>query len=107
MEQEKVPVADKIISLSDSDASFIVKGGWNTAVGYRPQLVSTQWGRLCHGVCVASRQRPDSPHLVPMAQEQITNTGVIPSMVSARAEPCLAPPHRERQCPAKSNFDKS
>ena len=27
MEQEKVPVAEKIISLSDSDASFIVKGG--------------------------------------------------------------------------------
>src|SRR4029077_1410629 len=38
MEQEKVPVADKIISLSDSDASFIVKGGWNAEVGYRPQL---------------------------------------------------------------------
>ena len=33
MEQEKVPAAQKIISLSDSDASFIVKGGWNTAVG--------------------------------------------------------------------------
>ena len=30
MEQEKVPAAEKIISLSDSDASFIVKGGWNT-----------------------------------------------------------------------------
>jgi hypothetical protein len=27
MGQEKVPVAEKIISLSDSDASFIVKGG--------------------------------------------------------------------------------
>src|SRR5262249_37369306 len=26
--QEKVPMAEKIISLSDSDASFIVKGGW-------------------------------------------------------------------------------
>jgi hypothetical protein len=38
MEQEKVPVAEKIISLSDSDASFIVKGGWNTVLGYRPQL---------------------------------------------------------------------
>jgi hypothetical protein len=25
----------------------------------------------------------DSPHLVPMVQEQITNTGVIPSMASA------------------------
>ena len=35
MEAEKVPVAEKIISLSDSDASFIVKGGWNTVVGYR------------------------------------------------------------------------
>jgi len=33
LEQEKVPVAEKIISLSDSDASFIVKGGWNTVVG--------------------------------------------------------------------------
>ena len=33
MEQEKVPVAEKIISLSDSDASFIVKGGWNTVLG--------------------------------------------------------------------------
>ena len=29
MEQEKVPMAEKIVSLSDSDASFIVKGGWN------------------------------------------------------------------------------
>src|SRR6202521_3960551 len=37
MAQEKVPVAEKIISLSDSDASFIIKGGWNTVVGYRPQ----------------------------------------------------------------------
>jgi hypothetical protein len=38
MAEEKVPIAEKIISLSDSDASFIVKGGWNTVVGYRPQL---------------------------------------------------------------------
>ena len=37
MQQENVPVAEKIISLSDSDAYFIVKGGWNT-VGYRLQL---------------------------------------------------------------------
>ena len=33
MEQEKVPMAEKILSLSDSDASFIVKGGWNSVVG--------------------------------------------------------------------------
>ena len=33
MEQEKVPMAEEIVSLSDSDASFIVKGGWNTVIG--------------------------------------------------------------------------
>jgi hypothetical protein len=44
VEQEKVPVAEKIISLSDSDASFIVKGGWNTVVGYRPQLARSGRG---------------------------------------------------------------
>jgi len=44
MEQEKVPVAEKIISLSDSDASFIVKRGWNTVVGYRPQLAPSGRG---------------------------------------------------------------
>jgi hypothetical protein len=32
MEQEKVPMAEKIVSLSDSDASFIAKGGWNSVV---------------------------------------------------------------------------
>ena len=44
MAEEKVPVAEKIISLSDSDASFIVKGGWNTVVGYRPQLARSGSG---------------------------------------------------------------
>jgi len=33
MGQEKVPMAEKIVSLSDFDASFIVKGGWNSMVG--------------------------------------------------------------------------
>ena len=44
VEQEKVPVAEKIISLSDSDAPFIVKGGWNTVAGYRPQLARSGRG---------------------------------------------------------------
>jgi hypothetical protein len=44
MAEEKVPIVEKIISLSDSDASFIVKGGWNTVVGYRPQLARSRSG---------------------------------------------------------------
>ena len=82
MEQEKVPMADKIISLSDSDASFIVKGGWNTVVGYRPQLARSGRGFVT-GLVLPRGNAADSPHFVTMVKEQITNTGVIPSMASA------------------------
>src|SRR6202040_4265878 len=81
MEQEKVPVAEKIISLSDSDASFIVKGGWNTLVGYRPQLARSGSGFVT-ALVLPQGNAADSPHLVEMVKEQITNTGVIPAMTS-------------------------
>jgi hypothetical protein len=55
MAQEKVPVAEKIISLSDSDASFIVKGGWDTVVGYRPPS-GAQRTWFCHGAFLTSGQ---------------------------------------------------
>jgi transposase, IS5 family len=82
MEQEKVPVAEKIISLSDSDASFIVKGGWNSVVGYRPQLARSGRGFVT-ALALPRGNAADSPHLVTMVKEQITNTGVIPSTASA------------------------
>jgi hypothetical protein len=76
-----VPAAEKIISLSDSDASFIVKGGWNTVVGYRPQLARSRGGFVT-ALVFPRDNAADSPHLVPMVKEQITNTGVIPSMTA-------------------------
>ena len=82
MEQEKVPVAEKIISLSDSDASFIVKGGWDTVVGYRPQLARSGRGFVT-GLLLPRGNAADSPHFAPMVKQQITNTGVIPAMASA------------------------
>jgi hypothetical protein len=82
MEEEKVPVAEKIISLSDADASFIVKGGWNTVVGYRPQLARSGRGFVT-ALVLPRGNAADSPHLFPMVKEQITNTGVIPAMASA------------------------
>ena len=82
MEQEKVPVAEKIISLSDSDASFIVKGGWNTVVGYRPQLARSERGFVT-ALVLPPGNAADSPHLVTMVKKQIANTGVIPSTASA------------------------
>jgi hypothetical protein len=82
MEEEKVPMAEKIISLSDSDASFIVKGGWNTVVGYRPQLARSGSG-FVSALVLPRGNAADSRHLVAMVKEQITNTGVIPAMASA------------------------
>jgi hypothetical protein len=82
MAEEKVPIAEKIISLSDSDASFIVKGGWNTVVGYRPQLARSGSG-FVSALVLPRGNAADSRHLVAMVKEQITNTGVIPAMTSA------------------------
>src|SRR5215831_10481758 len=82
MEQEKVPVAEKIISLSDSDASFIVKGGWNAVLGYRPQLARSGAGLLT-ALVLPRGNAADSPYLFTMVKEQVTNTGVTPSMASA------------------------
>jgi hypothetical protein len=82
MRQEQVPVAEKIISLSDSDASFIVKGGWDTVVGYRPQLARSGRGFVT-GLFLPRGNTADSLHLVTMLKEQIANTGIVPSMASA------------------------
>jgi hypothetical protein len=68
--------------LSDSDASFIVKGGWNTVVGYRPQLARSGRGFVT-GLVLPRGNAADSPHLFTMVKEQITNTGVTPSLASA------------------------
>src|SRR6516162_1740334 len=48
-----------------------------------PPAIGTQREWLCHRAGVAVGQRGDSPHLVPMLKQQITNTGVIPSTASA------------------------
>ena len=81
MEEQKVPVAEKIISLSDPDAGFIVKGGWNSVVGYRPQLARSGSGFVT-ALVLPKGNAADSPQLVPMVREQIINTGVTPSLIS-------------------------
>jgi hypothetical protein len=82
MEQEKVPVEDKIISLSDSDASFIVKGGWNPS-----WVTARNWhavgAALSRRLCCLGVMRPRARTLLRVVKEQITNTGVTPSMASA------------------------
>ena len=70
MAEEKVPIAEKIISLSDSDASFIVKGGWNTVVGYRPQLARSGSG-FVSALVLPQGNAADGRHLVAMVKDSL------------------------------------
>ena len=81
LEEEKVPMADKIISISDPDAAFIVKGGWTTVLGYRPQLARSGRGFVT-ALLLPAGNAADSPQLVPMVSEHIANTKVTPCLVS-------------------------
>jgi hypothetical protein len=68
--------------LSDSDASFIVKGGWDTVVGYRPQVARSGRGFVT-GLFLPRGNTADSLHFAAMVKQQIANTGVVPSIASA------------------------
>ena len=81
MTEEKVPVEEKIISLSDQDASFIVKGGWDSILGYRPQLARSGQG-LVTALILPQGNAADSPQLAAMVEAQISHTGTVPSVVS-------------------------
>jgi IS5 family transposase len=78
---EKIPNSEKIMSLSDGSAAFIVKGDRETVLGYRPQV-----GRSGNGfvtvLYVPEGNAADSPQLVSLVEDAIKNTGVVSNIVS-------------------------
>lgn len=78
---EKVPSSEKIISLSDEDAAFIVKGGWDTVIGYRPQLGKSAQG-FVSALLVPKGNAADSGQLVDVVLEHWERSGVLPEVVS-------------------------
>jgi IS5 family transposase len=81
-QEEKVPSSEKIISLSDEDAAFIVKGGWNTVVGYRPQLGKSGQG-FVSALIVPEGNAADSGQLVNVVLDHWDRSGVLPRLVSS------------------------
>jgi hypothetical protein len=81
-EEEKVPSREKIVSLSDGDAAFIVKGGWNTVMGYRPQLGKSGQG-FVSALLVPMGNAADSGQLVEVVLDHWDRTGVLPKLVSS------------------------
>jgi IS5 family transposase len=81
-EQEKVPSSQKVISLSDPDAAFIVKGGWNTVIGYRPQLGRSRQG-FVSALIVPEGNAADSGQLVDVVLDHWGRSEVLPRVVSS------------------------
>ena len=79
---EKVPSSAKVISISDGDAAFIVKGGWNTVVGYRPQLGRSGQGFVT-ALIVPTGNAANSGQLVEVVLDHWERSGVLPRLVSS------------------------
>jgi transposase, IS5 family len=81
-QEETVPSSEKIISLSDEDAAFIVKGGWNTVIGYRPQLGKSGQG-FVSALILPKGNAADSGQLVEVVLDHWDRSGVLPKLVSS------------------------
>jgi IS5 family transposase len=81
LEGESVPSGEKLISISDGDAAFIVKGGWNTVVGYRPQLGRSAKGFVT-ALIVPKGNAADSGQLVEVVLDHWGRSTVLPGLVS-------------------------
>lgn len=78
---EKVPVGEKVLSVSDQDVGFIAKGGREPVVGYKPQLARSGNGFIT-GLIVPLGNASDSGQLLPMFEQVVKRTNVIPEIVS-------------------------
>ena len=81
LREEKVPIGEKVLSVSDPDVGFIAKGGREPVVGYKPQLARSGNGFIT-GLIVPQGNASDSCQLVPMFEQVVRRMGVIPDTVS-------------------------
>jgi IS5 family transposase len=79
--QEKVPVSQKVLSLSDQDAAMIVKGEREPIVGYKPQLGRSKGGFVV-AIIVPAGNAADSGQLRPIVDLALKRTSVKPALIS-------------------------
>ena len=81
LREDKVPVQDKVLSVSDPDAGFICKGQRDPVIGYKPQLALSEHG-IITGFMLPQGNAPDSAQLIPMIKAVTARTKVVPLIVS-------------------------
>jgi IS5 family transposase len=78
---EKVPMSEKVLSVSDPDAGFISKGQRDPVIGYKPQIARSGGGFIV-GLSLPKGNAADSKQLIPMLEDVMSRTQVIPNVVS-------------------------
>ena len=79
--EEKIKSADKVISMSDKDASFIKKGDREPKIGYKPQLGRSKNG-FVSTLIVPEGNAADSGELDEVIKEHRKRTQVLPKIIS-------------------------
>lgn len=80
--EEKVPSADKIVSLFEPHTDIIVKDGRNITYGHKLNLTSGRSG-LVFDVVVEDGNPADSERFMPMLERHIASFGTTPRQVAA------------------------
>ena len=80
-DEVKVDNKEKILSLSDSDAAFIIKGGRETVLGYKPQIAVSD-NMFVTSVIVPEGNAADSDMLTLCVDDVMARTGVTPKLIS-------------------------
>ena len=79
--EEKIKSADKVLSVSDRDASFIKKGDREPKIGYKPQLGRSKNG-FVSTLVVPEGNAADAGELDGVIEDHIARTKVVPEKVS-------------------------
>jgi len=76
-----LPSAEKILSLSDSSAAFIKKGGREPKIGYKPQVARSGNGFIT-AFELEQGNPADSARLLPVTRQHQRNTGITPNVIT-------------------------
>ena len=76
-----LPSVEKVLSLSDTCAAFIKKGGREPKIGYKPQVARSKNGFIT-AFELEQGNPADSARLLPVTRQHQSNTGITPDVVT-------------------------
>jgi hypothetical protein len=77
----KVPMAEKILSVSDPDVGFIAKGQREPVIGYKPQLALSGESFIT-ALMLPQGNAADSGQLIPMVDDVVRRTARVPRVLT-------------------------